>query len=182
MSLTSARAPHRDRKDEVFGEICECHREQGKQPSACARELIAVMAELSSNPVPFSEPPYLSGFPSPYYTQSHFDFQKACRRFLWDKLLSQGADWEKEGSVPEHVFGTFCAHGMLLPNLPAPLPVEWLKKLGVHDILGVKVEDWDYMHTGIYCDEVRARSTTPWPSAVDSRWEYADGGADNWSG
>jgi hypothetical protein len=43
---------------------------------------------------------------------------------------------------------------MLLPNLPAPLPVEWLKRLGIHDILGVKVEEWDYMYTGIYCDEV----------------------------
>ena len=43
---------------------------------------------------------------------------------------------------------------MLLPNLPAPLPVDWLKRLGIHDILGVKVEEWDHMYTGIYCDEV----------------------------
>jgi acyl-CoA dehydrogenase len=44
---------------------------------------------------------------------------------------------------------------MLLPTLPAPLPVEWLKKLGIHDILGVvKVEEWDYIHTMIYADEV----------------------------
>ena len=62
---------------------------------------------------------------------------------------------EKEGTVPEHVFATFCKSGMLLPNMPAPLPVEWLKDLGIHDILGVKVEEWDYLHTGIYCDEVR---------------------------
>lgn len=45
---------------------------------------------------------------------------------------------------------------MLIPSLPAPLPVEWLKKLGVHNILGVvKVEDWDYLHTCIFVDEVR---------------------------
>jgi hypothetical protein len=35
---------------------------------------------------------------------------------------------------------TFCKHNMLLPNMPAPLPVDWLKRLGINDILGVKVE------------------------------------------
>ena len=64
-------------------------------------------------------------------------------------------DWEREEKVPEDVFKKFAAAGMLLPSLPAPLPVEWLKKLGIHNILGVvEVEDWDYMHTAIYCDEV----------------------------
>lgn len=64
-------------------------------------------------------------------------------------------DWEREELVPEHVFGTFAKANMLLPNLPSPLPVEWLKKLGVHDILGVvKVEEFDYFHTLIYQDEV----------------------------
>ncbi len=53
---------------------------------------------------------------------------------------------------------------MLIPNLPAPLPVEWLKKLGIHDILGaVKVEEWDYLHTSIYIDEM-ARSGLAGPS------------------
>ncbi|KAE8376052.1 acyl-CoA dehydrogenase [Aspergillus bertholletiae] len=111
----------------------------------------------SPNPIPFSEPPYLRNLPSPYYTEGHLRFQKACRAFLWEHLISHAAEWEKEGHVPDHVFETFCKHNMLLPNLPAPLPVEWLKRLGVHDILGVKVEDWDYLYTGIYCDEM-ARS------------------------
>lgn len=112
------------------------------------------MADVSPNPVPFSEPPYLQGLPSPYYTASHRRFQKACRAFVWEHLLSHAMEWEKAGTVPEHVFKDFCKHNMLLPNLPAPLPVEWLKRLGIHDILGVKVEEWDYLHTGIYCDEV----------------------------
>lgn len=64
-------------------------------------------------------------------------------------------DWEREETVPPHVFRKFAAANMLVPSLPAPLPVKWLKKLGVHDILGVvKVEDWDYVHTAIYTDEV----------------------------
>ncbi|OJJ07439.1 hypothetical protein ASPVEDRAFT_178068 [Aspergillus versicolor CBS 583.65] len=107
--------------------------------------------------VPFAEPPYLRGLPSPYYTESHRRFQKAAREFLYENLIKHAMEWEKEGTVPEHVFKDFCKANMLLPNLTAPLPVDWLKRLGIHDILGVKVEEWDYLHTGIYTDEL-ARS------------------------
>lgn len=64
-------------------------------------------------------------------------------------------EWEKEETIPDGVFKKFAAANMLVPSLPAPLPVEWLKRLGVHEMLGgVKVEDWDYIHTAIYTDEV----------------------------
>ena len=65
--------------------------------------------------------------------------------------------WEEESKIPDSVFETFAKHHMLIPALPAPLPVEWLKKLGIHDILGTKVEEWDYTHMAIYTDEL-ARS------------------------
>lgn len=116
------------------------------------------MAENSLNPIPFSEPPYLRGLPSPYITDAHRRFQKACRKFAWENLIQHAMEWEKAGTVPEHVFQTFCKANMLLPNMPAPLPVEWCKRLGINDILGVKVEDWDYIYTGIYCDEVSGMS------------------------
>lgn len=44
---------------------------------------------------------------------------------------------------------------MLVPNLPCPLPVEALHAVGIKDILGIKVEDFDLMHAIIYWDEVR---------------------------
>jgi len=116
----------------------------------------------TSNPkIPFSDPPYLMGLPSAYYKPTHLRWQKACRAFIEEHLLPQAMEWEREETVPEHVFETFAKHNMLIPNLPAPLPVEWLKKLGIHDILGVvKVEEWDYFHTGIYADEVRTLRST----------------------
>lgn len=44
---------------------------------------------------------------------------------------------------------------MLIPNLPAPLPVKWLKRLGIDELRGgLKVEDFDYMHVAIYIQEV----------------------------
>jgi acyl-CoA dehydrogenase len=118
------------------------------------------MATNSINPIPFSEPPYLRGLPSPYITDAHRRFQQACRRFAWEHLLQHAMEWEREGTVPVHVFHTFCKHNMLLPNMPAPLPVDWLKRLGINDILGVKVEDWDYIYTGIYADEVNCEIPT----------------------
>lgn len=105
--------------------------------------------------VPFSEPPYLTGLPSPYYNESHLRWQKACRAFLDENLTQHAMDWERDEKVPDHVFRKFAETNMLIPSLPAPLPVEWLKKLGIDDILGVvKLEQWDYLHNLIYCDEV----------------------------
>jgi hypothetical protein len=112
--------------------------------------------------VPFSEPSYIVGLPSPYYKETHLRWQKACRKFVDDNLLEKALEWDTAETIPEHVFETFAKHGMLLPTLPAPLPAEWLKKLGIHDILGVvKVEEWDYIHTMIYADEVRVYTLCP---------------------
>lgn len=109
----------------------------------------------ASTSIPFAEPPYLAGLPSPYYSPSHLAWQKACREFVEENLVQHALQWERDGTVPEDIFRKFVASNMLIPSLPAPLPVALLEKLGIHDILGVvKVEDWDYVHTAIYCDEV----------------------------
>lgn len=66
--------------------------------------------------------------------------------------------------MPPHVFETFAKHNMLIPALPAPLPVEWLHRLGIHELLGgLKVEDYDYLHASIFSDEM-ARSGLVGPS------------------
>ncbi|EEH41417.2 hypothetical protein PAAG_02980 [Paracoccidioides lutzii Pb01] len=130
------------------------------------------MATNSVNPIPFSEPPYLCGLPSPYYTEAHRTFQKACHVFMWENLTSHAFEWEREGTVPEHVWYTFAKHNMLVPNLPSPLPVVWLKKLGINDILGVKVEDWDLIYTGIYLDEMRRSGLTGPSSSLSAGMAY----------
>jgi acyl-CoA dehydrogenase len=108
----------------------------------------------STSPIPFSEPPYLSGLPSPYYTPSHLKWQKACRTFITENLTKHAMEWETAETVPEHVFADFSKANMLIPSLPAPLPVQRLKSLGIHDILGLPVEDFDYFHNAIYTDEM----------------------------
>ncbi|KAI1121458.1 putative acyl-CoA dehydrogenase [Nemania abortiva] len=106
-------------------------------------------------PIPFSEPSWLMGLPSPYYTDSHRRFQNAIRPFIQKHLLDRAVEWEKSGNVPEHVLQEFANANMLIPALPAPLPVDWLRRLGIHELLGgIKVEDFDYMHVLIYGDEM----------------------------
>ncbi|KAK4560528.1 hypothetical protein LTR86_005725 [Recurvomyces mirabilis] len=108
-------------------------------------------------PIPFSEPPYLCGLPSPYYTPELLKWQKACRAFISEHLTPYAMEWEKEETVPDHLFKTFTKHHMLIPSLPAPLPAKQLKAAGIHDLLGVvKVEDFTYFHNLIYTDEMSA--------------------------
>ncbi|CAK7236407.1 hypothetical protein SBRCBS47491_009626 [Sporothrix bragantina] len=106
--------------------------------------------------VPFSEPPWLMGLPSPYYNESHRKWQRACRDFIGEHLLPHALDWENDGKVPEHVFRVFSEHNMLIPNLPAPLPIDLLRRLGIHTLLGgLRIEDFDYFHFVIYINEMR---------------------------
>ena len=114
------------------------------------------MQPVGEPAIPFADPPWLNGIPSPYYLESHRRWQKACRAFVDEHLTQHALDWEREGAVPEEVFGIFAKANMLIPCLACPLPVEALAQLGIHDILGVvKTSEFDYLHTSIYWDEVR---------------------------
>ncbi|KAL8774918.1 MAG: hypothetical protein Q9194_003903 [Teloschistes cf. exilis] len=82
-------------------------------------------------------------------------------------------DWEQAAMVPEDVFQKFASANMLIPSLPAPLPIAWLKKLGVHDILGtVKVEEWDYIHTAIFIDEMCRSGLQGPPASLTTGMSY----------
>ncbi|KAJ3494048.1 hypothetical protein NLG97_g4332 [Lecanicillium saksenae] len=112
---------------------------------------------LMSTPavLPFSEPPYLCGFPSPYHKESHRRFQKAARSWIDENITKHALEWEREESVPEDLYSRWVAAGFLPGTMPAPLPVDWLKRLGIHEMPGgVKVEEWDYFHSAIFADEM----------------------------
>ncbi|KAK4636117.1 Acyl-CoA dehydrogenase apdG [Fulvia fulva] len=105
-------------------------------------------------PIPFSEPPYALGLPVPWYTPELQQWQRKCREFITEHLTKNAWEWEKEETVPEHVFKEFAQNRMLIPSLPSPLPVRELKDAGIHDVLGVKVEDFTYWHNYIYGNEM----------------------------
>jgi acyl-CoA dehydrogenase len=114
--------------------------------------------------VPFAEPSYLRGLPSPYFQPTHLAFQRRCRAWFAEHFLPHALEWETAGTVPSHVWHTFNAANMLVPNLNSPLPVSWLHRLNIRDILGVPVQEWDYLHTAIWVDE-RARTGISGPGS-----------------
>lgn len=88
------------------------------------------------------------GMPSPYYTQSHRKWQKICREFISEHLEPYALDWETQGEVPDHMFKTFTRYNILVPNLPALLPTQLLKSVGITELLGgLKIEEFDYFLT-----------------------------------
>ncbi len=109
----------------------------------------------SGVPFPFAEPAWLRGLPSPYFQDSHRRFQAVCRAFVDKNLNANALTWETEEEVPAHVFEEFARGNLVLPALPAPLPANWLRKIGIsHMPADVPVEEWDSIHSMIYADEV----------------------------
>lgn len=116
--------------------------------------------------IPFSEPPWLMGLPSNYYNESHKQWQKTCRKLVDELLLPEAAVWERDGDVSPALYSRFAAANFLIPNLSSPLPVALLHSIGIHTLPGgLKVEDFDYLHTLIYTDEM-ARCGSMGPSGA----------------
>ncbi|KAG5744279.1 hypothetical protein H9Q70_013013 [Fusarium xylarioides] len=117
--------------------------------------------------VPFADPPWLRGAPSPYFNASHRRFQAACREFVDENLNKNALDWETAEEVPSTLFKVFAKGNFILPSLPAPLPVEWPRKLGITHMPGqVPVEEWDTLHTMIYEDEMSRSGLAGPPGSI----------------
>lgn len=79
--------------------------------------------------LPFAEPPWLRGLPSSIFDDSHRRLQTSCKLFIDEHLNRHALEWETMEEVPSHVFAEFAQGNFVLPALPAPLPVTWLKQL-----------------------------------------------------
>ncbi|KAF4454907.1 Acyl- dehydrogenase NM [Fusarium albosuccineum] len=103
---------------------------------------------------PFSEAPWLTGVPTPYYSQSHRNWQKTCESFI-NGLFKDGLQWQKAGSAPSDLWQTFAQAGFIVPCMPAPLPTAQLEAAGITELPGgLKVKDYDYFHYLIYTTEL----------------------------
>ncbi|KAI5297917.1 hypothetical protein KEM55_004070 [Ascosphaera atra] len=108
-----------------------------------------------TNPVPFSEPPWLSNLPSPYYNDTHRRWNDVCRSFTDEHLHAHALKWENAEEVPASVYSTFATAGFLPATLPAPLPVDLFRKFGItHLPGGLRIEDYDIFHGAILGDNL----------------------------
>ncbi len=124
--------------------------------------------------VPFAEPPWLNGLPSKYYTESHKKWQRDTREFIDRELNAHAVEWETKEEIPLTVYGTFMKSNMLIPCLPAPLPVAILKSVGIHELLGgLKVEDFDHFHGAIFQENMTRSGLMGPPGALNTGMAFA---------
>lgn len=116
----------------------------------------------------------MKGLPSPYYTDSHRQWQKTCLEFIHEHLNKNAMEWETAETVPLNVYDTFMKADMLLPCLPAPLPTEWLKKLGkTHLRGGLPVTEFTAFHGAIFQDTMLRSGLMGPPGALTTGVAFA---------
>jgi acyl-CoA dehydrogenase len=124
--------------------------------------------------VPFAEPPWLNGMPSPYYKETHIRWQKTCREFIDENLNRHAMEWETQEMIPASVYETFFEADMLLPCLPAPLPAEFLRTLGkTHLRGGLPITEFDNFHGAIFQDTMLRSGLMGPPGAITTGVAFA---------
>ncbi|KAI7781846.1 hypothetical protein LA080_014336 [Diaporthe eres] len=101
---------------------------------------------LYGSTLPFAEPAWARGCPSPYYRDSHRQLRQAMRSWV-------EKDWEKAASIPDWIYKKAADDGLLMPIAAGPaIPLEWR---GKYSIIGnVPPEEWDGFHDLILHDEI----------------------------
>lgn len=100
--------------------------------------------------LPWAEPPWYSGRPSPYYNDSHRRLRKAVRQWVEDNV--RGEEWEEQGGVPKDVYLKCAKDGLLMPIAAGrQIPKEWY---GYPIIGDIKPGEWDGFHDFVLWDEI----------------------------
>lgn len=99
--------------------------------------------------IPWSEPAWLRGVPSPYYNESHRTLQRRVRAYVDAHILPHALDWEAAGEAPAEAARRFCASGIPFADIPAPY-----RPGGVPDLAGVPQAQLDAFHLLVLSDEM----------------------------
>ncbi|KAG8163145.1 hypothetical protein KVR01_007623 [Diaporthe batatas] len=108
---------------------------------------------LHGSILPFAEPAWARGCPSPYYGDSHRRLREAMRSWVEKNLSPNIQGWEKTASIPDWIYEQAAKDGLLMPIAAGPsIPPEWK---GKYPIIGdVSAEEWDGFHDLIVHDEI----------------------------
>ncbi|OOQ91326.1 hypothetical protein PEBR_00284 [Penicillium brasilianum] len=103
--------------------------------------------------IPYAEPPWVCGLPSPYIRDSHHQLQRAMREWVETNLIPNVSDWEKSGTLPDDLYKACAEAGILMPMAAgAKIPSEWRDS---YPIIGeIKADEWDGFHDFIIHDEM----------------------------
>ncbi|TKX22878.1 acyl-CoA dehydrogenase-2 [Elsinoe australis] len=107
---------------------------------------------LFGSTIPFAEPPWARGSPSPYYSSSHRRLRATMRTWVETHIIPCITTWEETGLIPDSIFAQAARDGLLMPLAAgARIPPSWA---GKYPIIGdVDPSEWDGFHDFILHDE-----------------------------
>ena len=107
-------------------------------------------AETFGSTLPWAEPPWYTGRPSPYYNDSHRHLRNEVRKWVEDNVDTEA--WEAAGEVPKEIYLKCAKDGLLMPIAAGRrIPKEWY---GYPIIGGIKPEEWNGFHDMVLWDEL----------------------------
>ncbi|OBT75477.1 hypothetical protein VF21_04907 [Pseudogymnoascus sp. 05NY08] len=103
--------------------------------------------------VPFAEPAWSRGSPSPYLKDSHRRLRDAMRTWVETHVIPFASEWEEKQTLPKEIYQQAAADGVLMPMAAGKSISSELA--GSFPIMGgVKPEEWDGFHDFIIHDEL----------------------------
>ncbi|KAF2202454.1 acyl-CoA dehydrogenase-like protein [Delitschia confertaspora ATCC 74209] len=102
--------------------------------------------------LPWAEPSWYTGRPSPYYKESHCRLRDAVRKWCDEHVAPYTEEWIEAGAVPPELYQKCAEAGFLVPIAAGKsIPQEWAH----YPIIGgIKAEEWDGFHDFVLWDEL----------------------------
>ena len=102
--------------------------------------------------IPYSEPKWIHGAPSPYYNKSHLKFNKAVCEFTEKELIPNTFEWEDVKKEVPKSFRLRCGEVGLLSGLFGKWPKEYVPKAEI--LNGISPDEFNYFHELILIDQM----------------------------
>lgn len=102
--------------------------------------------------IPYAEPPWSRGIPSPYIKDSHRRLRHVMRQWVEANIIPFAHEWEEATTIPHSAYEAAAKAGILMPMAAgSKIPEEWRGKFPI--IGDVRPEEWDGFHDFVIHDE-----------------------------
>lgn len=134
----------------VIGTAEAAQKSEAKNAKQSTRAFIQSMGGFGDL-VPYGDPQWYRGFPSPYYNDSHKRVRAAMREFVEREIAPFCHQWDEAKTFPKDLFAKCYKAGFLGSAAGVPWNTEFC---GDNIVAGVKPEEYDAFHSFIIIDEL----------------------------
>jgi len=118
-------------------------------PDAAALSAPKEPLEMYGDLIPFGDPSWYQGAPSPYYNETHAALRAEVRQFVEEKCEPFINEWEKNKFVPHEIYKEMGTRGYL-----AGVVGTYATEFTPYRCASVPAEKWDLFHEFIVTDEI----------------------------